>query len=299
MNITYLIELLTNRLNGLMLAKDQAFSSGDLDRINTVDAEILDVQNTLSKLNLLLSIEQAAATTPFTEAQVVQNGIEASFNPTVINDATKCLLEFNIEPYATDPEHEMKIQGILERMPLISTPEFADIYIKKSSPSSLVTGQMVINSSTKYNVDARLMLAIMELDSRFGTEGVGARTFNPGNVGNTGTAERMYPSWDEGVDAVASWLNRHRRVIEAASSTTSLQTNTVEKVTKKVTVKSEDTATTQEDEVIIDTPIVEEPVLETSTTTDIEESIESESSSSTESSIPQEDTVSTSTVSTP
>ena len=36
---------------------------------------------------------------------------------------------------------------------------------------------------------------------------------NPGNVGNTDTgATRTYASWQEGVDAVASWLNNHRIV---------------------------------------------------------------------------------------
>ena len=53
MNIDYLIQLLTNRYNGLLLAKDQAFQSGELERIIAVDAEILDVKNTLSKLKLI------------------------------------------------------------------------------------------------------------------------------------------------------------------------------------------------------------------------------------------------------
>lgn len=65
MNIDYLIQLLTNRLNGLILAKDQAFQSGDLERIISVDAEILDVQNTMTKLKLVSSIERTAAVTPF------------------------------------------------------------------------------------------------------------------------------------------------------------------------------------------------------------------------------------------
>lgn len=115
MNIDYLIQLLTNRLNGLTLAKDQAFQSGDLERIVAVDAEILDVQNTVSKLKLLSSIEETAVNTPFSEADVVKKGIEAAFNPTTITDATKCLLEYDITSYAVDPDHEKKIQSILEK----------------------------------------------------------------------------------------------------------------------------------------------------------------------------------------
>lgn len=213
MNIDYLIQLLTNRYNGLLLAKDQAFQSGDLERINTVDAEILDVQNTLSKLKLLASIEQAAAATAFSEAEVVKSGIEAAFNPTVVSDATRVLLEYNIAPYATDPEHEMKIQTILEKMGPMISPEQVDLYIQSVVPGSPVTGAMVFAAATQYSVDARLMLALMENDSAYGTLGVGARTFNPGNVGNTGEKERSYPSWEEGVAAVALWLSRHRREV--------------------------------------------------------------------------------------
>ncbi|QQR82433.1 hypothetical protein IPJ70_04125 [Candidatus Campbellbacteria bacterium] len=214
MNIDYLIQLLTNRQNGLLLAKDQAFQSGDLERINSVDAEILDVQNTLSKLKLLASIEQAAAATAFSEAEVVKSGIEAAFNPTVVSDATRVLLEYDIAPYATDPEHEMKIQSILEKMGPMSSPDQIDLYIQSAVPGSPVTGAMVFAAAARYAVDARLMLALMENDSMYGTLGVGARTFNPGNVGNTGTKERMYPSWEEGVGAVALWLSRHRRESE-------------------------------------------------------------------------------------
>ncbi len=219
MNIDYLIQLLTNKLSGLALAKDQAFSSGDLERINAVDAEILDVKNTISKLKLVSNIEQAAALTSFSEADIVKNGIESTFTPTIINDSTEVLLKYNIAPYATDPYHETKIQSILENMGLMSSPDDIENYLRKKVPDSPLNGIMIYDSSLKFSVDIRLMMAIMELDSRFGTQGVGARTYNPGNVGNTGFEERSYISWQDGVDAVASWLNNHRIV------------NTVEEVT--------------------------------------------------------------------
>lgn len=210
MNIDYLIQLLTNRLTGLALAKDQAFSSGDLERINTVDAEILDVQNTLSKLRLVSNVEQAATVSSLTASQIVQRGIESIFTPSVINGSTEVMLKYNIVPYATDPYHEIKIQTILEKMGAMDSFDQIDTYLKKSTPDTPLTGLMVYSSATKYNVDARLMMAIMELDSRYGTQGLGARTFNPGNVGNNGFEERSYSSWEAGVDAVASWLNNHR-----------------------------------------------------------------------------------------
>ncbi len=210
MNIDYLIQLLNNRLAGLALAKDQAFQAGDLDRINAIDTEVHGVQDTLAKLHLLSGISQTAAATPFTEAEVVKNGIEASFNFVNLTDATKCLSLYDITPYATDPYHEQKIQTILEKMPFFDTAESVEAYIKKAAPDSPLTGEMVLSSAQMYAVDVRLVVALIELDSRFGTVGAAVATQNPGNVGNTGTETKNYSSWQEGTAAVAEWLNHHR-----------------------------------------------------------------------------------------
>lgn len=210
MNLDYLIQLLTNKLSTLALAKDQAFQVGDLEKINNVSAEMFDVEATLTKLKLMQTLEQTALATSNSFTDVIKNAVESTFTPTIINDATKCLLSYNIEPYATDPYHETKIQTILENMGLMDTVDQIDSYLRKSTPDTPLTGIMIYNSSIKYSVDTRLMMALMELDSRFGTQGLGARTNNPGNVGNNGIDERTYSSWEAGVDAVASWLNNHR-----------------------------------------------------------------------------------------
>jgi hypothetical protein len=121
--------------------------------------------------------------------------------------------EYDISTYATDPLHEQKIADILGLMGAMNTPAEIDVYIDTEAISSPLTGQMILASAGQYAVDVRLMMAIMELDSRFGTAGVAVNTFNPGNVGNTGTATRTYGSWQEGVDAVAEWLGRHRKIV--------------------------------------------------------------------------------------
>ena len=69
---------------------------------------------------------------------------------------------------------------------------------------------MFWNSASKYNVDVRLVIALIQQDSQFATLGLAVTTFNPGNVGNDGTNTHVYPSWEDGVDAVANWLNNHR-----------------------------------------------------------------------------------------
>lgn len=214
MNIDYLIRLLDNKLIVLNDAKSSAYNNGDLERINALEAEILETQNTLYRLRLLQSAEQAAAVANTSVQTMMVAGVEAIQNTLNNPDIKVRLGDYDISSYATDPLHEQKVATILAGMPPITSPEMMNSYIQSVAPTSPVTGQMVSMSAKKYTVDARLLIALMQQDSSLGTAGVGASTFNPGNIGNTGTETRIFASWDEGVDAVAAWLNSHRAVIK-------------------------------------------------------------------------------------
>lgn len=114
---------------------------------------------------------------------------------------------FDIGTYATDPNHEARVQSILDNMGQMTSVEQMNDYIQSVAPGSPVTGQMIANASEKFGTSWETMMAIMQQDSSFGTAGKGARTFNPGNVGNTDSgAEVDYGSWQAGVDAVAKNL---------------------------------------------------------------------------------------------
>ena len=193
-----------------MLAKDQAFSSGDLERINTIDAEINSVNDTLSKLSLLNAITQVASTNSATEADIVTAGVEAVQKGIYRSDLSTVFGEYDISSYATDPLHEQKISVILKNMPTLANSEEIDSYIQSIAPASPVTAAMVLAAVNAYHVDLRMLLALMQQDSSFGTAGLATSTLNPGNVGNTGTAIKYFASWQEGVMAVAEWLSRHR-----------------------------------------------------------------------------------------
>ena len=117
---------------------------------------------------------------------------------------------YDITSYATDPNHEANVKAIYDKLKFNSVAEI-DAYIKKYFPSSPITGQMVANASEKYQVSWEILVAMMQQDSSLGTAGKGAKTFNPGNVGNTDSgATKNYGNWQAGVNAVASWLNNHR-----------------------------------------------------------------------------------------
>ena len=114
---------------------------------------------------------------------------------------------FNIGSYATGAGHEKIVQSIYQAL---QNKEIGK-HIQTVAPKAAVTEEMIQRSAGKHGVDARLMTALMQADSHFGTKGKGRRTLNPGNVGNTDSgATKKFSSWDEGVDAVAQWLANNR-----------------------------------------------------------------------------------------
>lgn len=118
---------------------------------------------------------------------------------------------YDIGSYATDPKHEANVGYIYNTIGAVNGPTDAQNYIKSIAPNSPVTGQMVMASSTKYGVDPAMVMALIQQDSQFGTQGKAVKTKNPGNVGNTDDGKtQTFGSWNEGVDAVAKWLSNHR-----------------------------------------------------------------------------------------
>lgn len=118
---------------------------------------------------------------------------------------------YDITSYATDPKHEQKVMSIYDGMIDIKNSDDAQSVINDLNPNSPITGKMVSDVAKKYNVDAGLMIALMQQDSSLGTAGLGAKTFNPGNVGNDDAGNiKKFNSWNEGVDAVGKWLSNHK-----------------------------------------------------------------------------------------
>jgi uncharacterized protein (DUF1499 family) len=172
-----------NKVTILSNAKALAFSSGDLDRMNAIENDLLGTQNTLSQLQMLLDATRAANTSSLDLSSVVTAGVQAAQSASMIPETPAAVLsQYDMSIYAADPLYIQKITDMLTYMPTFDNASQIDAYIDKEVVGSPITGQMVIDATTKYVVDPRLTVAIMELDSRFGTAGVGAKTFNPGNL---------------------------------------------------------------------------------------------------------------------
>ncbi len=194
----------------LSTARGQAVSTGDMNQVNSIDQELLDTQNTFSQLAMLQDATQTAAAANISLSDLVVAGTGAMQQVPLQGPSAGAVVSgYDISAYATDPLYESKIQAILASMPLLSTTADADSYIQGIAPGSPVTGETIRQAVLAYPVDTQLLVAIMQNDSNFGTLGVGARTNNPGNVGNTGTAEQPFASWQDGVTAVAQWLAGH------------------------------------------------------------------------------------------
>lgn len=134
-------------------------------------------------------------------------GITGTGNPGIIAGV-------DISKYATDPQHEIKVASIYNSLPEFIDAKSIQNTISNLYPNSKITGDMILTASINNKVDPKLVFSIMAQDSSMGTAGIGARNFNPGNVGqfdNLGTTPTAgYKNWQEGVNAVAKWLSNHK-----------------------------------------------------------------------------------------
>lgn len=127
-------------------------------------------------------------------------------------DPVACMGDYKIWRYATAPDHENQIERTLKKIGFMNSVGAIDSYIQKVAPGSPVEGRMILQSAKDHVVEARMMMAIMEVDSHYGTNGRRTlKTKNPGNVGNVDSGANVYHNtWEQGVEAVAKWLDKNR-----------------------------------------------------------------------------------------
>lgn len=116
---------------------------------------------------------------------------------------------FDFSTYATDPNWGNAVNNKLSQIGKFNSLDDVSAYIKKRAPNSPVTAQMVAATSQKYGLPWELIVALADHESGLGTLGAGARTFNPGNVGNVDSgATKNMGDWQTGLDAMGAQIAR-------------------------------------------------------------------------------------------
>ena len=134
--------------------------------------------------------------------------------------------------YATNPVEVISIQNILNGIGQMSSKDAINNYIKKYSPQSPITADMIINAANQYpGVSCSIMMAMMRQDSNFADPRINSlgkmspiglrqrayRYHNPGNVGDTDSGANVdWGTWQAGVNAVAQNL-AYRKVSTPAA----------------------------------------------------------------------------------
>lgn len=119
---------------------------------------------------------------------------------------------------STNYNYAQEVGQIAAKMPAFTNAASIQQYIAQTNPQSPVTGAMIASSANKYGVNPAVLTAVLQQESSLGTAGAGAKTFNPGNVGNVNSGATVnYGSWQAGVDATAA--NLASRYLGTPSST--------------------------------------------------------------------------------
>lgn len=126
---------------------------------------------------------------------------------------------YDLSTYATDPDYASKIATASSTIGPITSVAQANQIISSIAPNSPITGAMIAQAAQQYGVDPQTLIAGMAVESQLGTQGAGAKTFNPANIGNTddGSTNNL-GNWQAGVNAYASWLSNHKVTAQQAAT---------------------------------------------------------------------------------
>lgn len=197
-------KLATNKSNALTLTLKQ------MDNETSLINKALEVGKNLAESGAIDSTTYSEAISELASGKISRADFFDKIGSSE-GDEVGIINGYDINDYATDPTHEQKVTSIYETIGDISDDKSADAVIKALSPNSPITGKMVTDSASKYGVDPKLMIAIMQQDSTLGTAGKAVRTKNAGNYGNDDAGNEVtFKNWGDGVDAVAKWLSGHK-----------------------------------------------------------------------------------------
>lgn len=100
--------------------------------------------------------------------------------------------------YAVDPKQSASVATIYNKIPEINNEVVADKVIKQLNPNSSITGSQIVTVASKFNLDPRIMLALMKHESNLGTSSVAMKNNNYGGITWSPTYQAKYPNVTKG-----------------------------------------------------------------------------------------------------
>lgn len=213
-----LIEKTTGQIQELEVTDSFDKLEMETHRLNLEGAQskLKDIANKKQKASdVQESINKVADENGLDPSSLVRGKIKKAKNGATMKAATgKIVGGVDITKWATAPHHEEAIDSVYnkisEEVDLSDIDAINDYIQSTAKGDTKVTAEMVQQSADKHGIDPALIMAIMEVDSHYGTTGKGARTNNPGNWNTTDSGNvHAFDTIEEGVDKIAWQLNRY------------------------------------------------------------------------------------------
>lgn len=120
------------------------------------------------------------------------------------NLAKKIVGGINFTGYAVDPNHAKAVATLYNKVPETNDALDYDSFIKSIAPKSKIKGQDIIDVANIYNLDPKIILALMQHESRLGTSTVALANNNFGGITWSPTYAKNNPGVTKGTPRPAN-----------------------------------------------------------------------------------------------
>ena len=105
---------------------------------------------------------------------------------------------YDFSTYATDPDHPVNVQSIVEGIGKLSSIDQVGEYINKFAIDSPITQEMISIASEENGVSWEILMALMQQESGIGKSNVATKNNNPGGITWTETYAANHPGTEQG-----------------------------------------------------------------------------------------------------
>lgn len=108
--------------------------------------------------------------------------VQGSPISSVATSSSKVVGGIDLKGYAVDPNQSKAVASIYNKIPNTDNPADYTNYIKSKSPNSKISGDDIVQAASSYNLDPKILLALMQHESNIGTSTVALKNNNFGGI---------------------------------------------------------------------------------------------------------------------